>query len=163
MMRSSRRWTALSAAALGLATLALGIQPVSASSKPALHYFERPTSFTYIPAGGKPTHKPPSGPPKPGDRIEVTGNLYKGDHKHHSKKLAGTDHTICLFDSTLQPYCDTQAAFGGSLLLVHSTGGDGDFNSKITGGTGRFTGAKGTVHTHPVMGTDNSDITLHLT
>ncbi|MCW2938584.1 MAG: hypothetical protein JWN00_1569 [Actinomycetia bacterium] len=152
----------ITVAVIGLSTLALGVQPADAATKQTLHYYEKATGFTYIPAGGKPTHKPPSGPPKPGDRIEVTGNLYKGDHKHHATKASGTDHTICLFDSRLQTYCDAQAAFGGSMLLVFSTGGVGDFTSTITGGTGRFTKTKGTVHTHPIGDTGNSDLTLHL-
>jgi hypothetical protein len=145
-----------------LGTLALGVQSAGASTERTLRYYEKSTSFTYIPAGGKPTSKPPSGPPKPGDRIEVSGNLYKGDHKHHAKQVAGTDHTICLFDSGLRAYCDTQAAFGGSMLLVFSVGGDDDFDSKITGGTGRYTGAKGTVHTHSAGDSGTSDITIHL-
>jgi hypothetical protein len=160
-MRSIRRFTALSALALGLTTLALGVQSADAAAKKqTLHYFDKPVGFTYLPAGGKPTRKPPSGPPKAGDRIEITENLYKGNHTHHGKKVVGTAHTICLFDARVNAYCDGQAAFGGSMILVFSTGGDGDFNGKITGGTGRFAGAKGTFHNHPVK--DNADITLYL-
>ncbi|MFG1708531.1 hypothetical protein ACFLIM_35560 [Nonomuraea sp. M3C6] len=160
-MRSTRRFTVLGAAALALTTVVLGVQPAGAAAKPkTLHYFEKPTGFTYIPAGGKPIHQPPSGPPKPGDRIEISGNLYKGDHKHHGDEVVGTDHTICVFNADLSAYCDAQAAFGGSMLLVHSSGGDGDFTSTITGGTGRFLNAKGTVRTHPVK--DNADLTIRL-
>ena len=46
------------------------------------------------------------------------------------------------------------------MILVFSTGGDGDFRGKITGGTGKFAGATGTFRNHPVK--DNADITLYL-
>lgn len=140
------------------AALALGAAPAGAST--TLHYFEKQTSFTYTPAGGKPTHDAPQGPVKVGDRIEITGDMYVGDHRHHAKRPAGTDHTICVFDAKVMPHCDAQAAFGGSMLLLSSSGGDGDFDSPITGGTGRFAGAKGSVHTHPIG--DNADITIRL-
>jgi hypothetical protein len=161
-MRSIRRFTALSALALGLTTLALGVQPADAAAKKqTLHYFDKPVGFTYIPAGGKPTHKPPSGPPKAGDRIETTDNLYKGNHKHHGKKVVATAHTICLFDARFHVYCDSQVAVGSSMILAFSSAAtEGDWNGKITGGTGRFARAKGMFHFHPVK--DNADLTFYL-
>jgi hypothetical protein len=153
----------LTIAVVGVSALALAAPPASAAGKTqTLHYYEKATGFTYLPAGGKPTHQPPSGPPQPGDRIEVTGTLYQGNHQHHAKKAAGTDHTICLFGAGLSTYCDAQAAFGGSMILVFSEGGDGDFTSTITGGTGKFAKVKGTLRTHPIGDTGNSDVTLHL-
>ncbi|GIH67159.1 hypothetical protein [Microbispora siamensis] len=143
----------------GVLTLGL-VGTASAESSTTLRYFEKQNQFTYTPAGGKPTHTPPNGPVKPGDRIELAGDLYAGDHKHHSRKPIGSDHTICVFDAQAKPHCDAQAAIGGSMLFISSQGGEGDFTSKITGGTGRFFGARGTVLTHPVN--DNSDITVRL-
>lgn len=81
------------------------------------------------PAGGRPTHSPPKGPVKLGDRIEPAGDLYAGDHKRHGGKPVGSDHTICVFDAQTQPHCDAQAAIGGSMLFISSQGGDGDFTS----------------------------------
>ena len=140
--------------------LTLGLAGTASAAPTTLHYFEKQTQFTYTPAGGKPTHIPPHSPVKPGDRIELAGDLYTGDHKHHSKKPVGSDHTICVFDAHAQPHCDGQAAIGGSMLFIYSEGGEGDFTSKLTGGTGRFFNARGTVLTHPVNG--NSDITVRL-
>jgi hypothetical protein len=177
--RSHRRWTVAGAALGGLGAVALltgcsqdakavsatapvtSAAPATSAAPPAVGgYFEQQTSATYTPPGSR---TPSAGPPQPGGRIELIGNLYQGDHLHHSKDLAGTDHTSCVFDSKTEPHCDAQAAFGGSMLLISSTGGDGDFDSPITGGTGRFTGATGNVHNHPVEGTDNSDLTITVT
>lgn len=179
--RSRGRWS-VAAAAFGLGAVALltgcseeanatpsvspsaSVSPVTPPAPPAVRtYLERQTGLTYTPAGGEPTRSLPDGPPQPGSRIEITADLYQGDHLRHSDDVVGTTHTICVFDDQLGAHCDAQAAFGGSMLLVASTGGPGAFDSPVTGGTGQYLGATGTVHTEPVEGSqDSADVTITL-
>lgn len=169
-VRTPRKTRRMLVAGLTCLPLAAAVSFVSAAPATAAatagtgtaHLLEVGTGFTYEPVGGKPTHLPPSGPPKTGDRIELTGDVYAGDHIHHSKRPIGTDHTICLVDATGNTFCDSQAAFGGAMLLLSGKGADGDFNTPITGGTGWLTGAGGYVHNHPVPNSESSDLTVHL-
>jgi hypothetical protein len=76
----------------------------------------------------------------------------------------GTDHTICVFDAKLTTHCDAQVAFENSMILVSSVNsGDGDIISQVIGGTGRFAGATGTIRTHTVGETNNSELTFNVT
>jgi hypothetical protein len=122
----------------------------AAPSSQTLHFLEKGTSATLETAAGKPITGNPSGPPMPGQKLELTGNLYKGSHAKHSKNPVGTDHTLCTFTKTLDTVCDAEAALGGSMIVITSKGGDGDFDSPVTGGTGRYLGVVGNVHNHPV-------------
>ena len=74
-----------------------------------------------------------------------------------------SDHTVCIFGSDGgAPTCDGQAAIGGNQLLLFHTPAGGD--TVVSGGTGRYTGATGTVAMTEIAGTNDSDIvlTVHL-
>jgi hypothetical protein len=146
-----------------VATTATAASAATAAAVKTIHYLEVPTSVTYIPLGGKPVRNPANVQPRSGDKIELTGNLFSGSHVSHSKNPVGTDHTLCTFTKKLTTVCEAQAALGGSMVIVTSNGGDGDgdFDSVVTNGTGRFLGVTGKVHTHPLANGD-ADLTLRL-
>jgi hypothetical protein len=174
----SRRRLAAAGAAVILGTAAAGTLAACGDSKdnskddskPAAsftlgtRYYEELVTHIYTPPGGTPTTGDIGGPPAAGSRLELLANVFEGDHTKHGKTYVGTDHTICVFDAKLATHCDAQVAFDGSMLLVSSvSGGGGDIVAPVTGGTGRFAGAKGTVRSHTVGDSNNSELTLDVT
>jgi hypothetical protein len=173
-LRTARRLAG--AGALALAALAAAAVPALAggSAKPAqrhggktivLRFYSVTTSFVYTTAAGKVLPQPPA-KPSPGDRLELTDVDYKGNHAHHAKRWSVSDHTLCIFGSDGgAPTCDGQAAMGGNqLLLFHTPGGGAGGDTVVSGGTGRFAGATGSVAMSEIAGTNDSDIvlTVHL-
>lgn len=134
---------------------------VSAPAFPT-RFFDDQVDLLYTPPGGTPTREM-TGPPVPGARLELTENLYAGDHANHAAQVAGVNRTTCAFDAALETRCTSKATFGNSTLDTASTGSNSDFVATITGGTGRFAGATGTVHVHTLGDTNDSDITIGLT
>ncbi|WP_261554793.1 hypothetical protein [Frankia tisae] len=124
-------------------------------------YFDDQVDLIYTPPGGSPTHTM-TGPPAPGGRMELVENLYAGDHATHSGQIAGTNHTTCEFAANLDTRCTSKAIFGDATLASSSTGSESDFDSTITGGTGRFAGATGSIHVHTLGDTNDADITINL-
>jgi hypothetical protein len=97
--------------------------------------------------------------PAVGDQLEITENAYRGTHQKHSKKVAATSHTICVFKmAKAAPICDGQTAVGGNQLLLFHTPSGGA--SVVSGGTGRFAGAIGTVASTQIGNTNNSDLVI---
>ena len=84
------------------------------------------------------TQRPPSGPPKAGDVMEINSIDFKGNHKKHAKKAFGSDYLRCTFgDDPENPDCFGYTAIKGSMLRFHGF--------DIIGGTGRYLGASGKV------------------
>lgn len=88
--------------------------------------------------------------PVAGDRISYADNDYVGTQKHHAKRATASDHTLCTITGSNSVLCDGALAIGGALILADDY--LIDFPStkkvttiKITGGTGRYRGARGTV------------------
>jgi hypothetical protein len=97
--------------------------------------------------------------PAAGDQLEITENAYKGSHRSHSKKVIVTSHTICVFKAAKgAPTCDGQSALGGNQLLLFHTPSGGA--SVVSGGTGRFAAATGTVAATQIGNTNNSDLVI---
>ncbi|WP_261564625.1 hypothetical protein [Frankia gtarii] len=150
------------AAATPATTPAASAVTAAAATTPfPTRYFDDQVDLIYTPPGGSPTHTM-TGPPAPGGRMELVENLYPGDHATHSGQLAGTNHTTCEFGADLNTHCTSRAIFGDSTLTSSSTGSESDFDSAITGGTGRFAGATGSIHVHTLGDTNDADITINL-
>jgi hypothetical protein len=164
--------------ALAVAALAAAAVPALArgSAKPSqrhagktvvFRFYSVTASFTYTTAAGKVLAQPPK-TPAAGDRLDITDLDYKGDHTHHAKRWTVSDHTQCVFGATPgdAPTCYGQAAIGdGELLLFTTPGGPGGGGKTVvSGGTGRFAGATGTVEMSEIGDTNNADIvvTAHL-
>jgi TPP-dependent indolepyruvate ferredoxin oxidoreductase alpha subunit len=113
-------------------------------------------------ASGKPL--PPNSAPAAGDRFSFASNDYAGNHKHHAKRATASDHVVCTVTSTSTPIglCDGTIAIGGSMIFaddfVVNFNSNNVFKIKITGGTGRYRHAHGTVIVKSVG--NNTDLTI---
>ncbi|MGA3221897.1 MAG: hypothetical protein ABSE77_23015 [Acidimicrobiales bacterium] len=103
-----------------------------------------------------------SAQPVAGDYLIAWNEDYLGNHLHHSKTSTGADDAVCTFTSPTEAICDQVVAMGGSLILMNHV--KVDFASKtpvveITGGTGIFEGAHGSITVTPLP-TTNTDIVI---
>jgi hypothetical protein len=144
------------AAVAAVATPALAAQ----TSPRTLRFYESPTAITLTDASGK-AKDITAGAPAAGDTLDVAGKLYVGTHRHHGRRVVGTDHTRCTFTAPDAGTCQGEVAMGGSLILVRSALTDDGFT--VWYGTGRFAGATGTGTTTTVSEQRNdSDVVVHL-
>ena len=107
-------------AAVLLATAVLG--PAASAKTATLHYFSKQTSSTIVTAQSQPLA--PNTQPSLGDITDETGIDYVGNHKHHAKRAAASDHLRCTINSFTSDggaaRCDGQIAIGGSMLLANA-------------------------------------------
>ena len=151
------RYAAVSIAAC--ATIVAVGASAAAAKTVTLHFFSKQVYSRISDQSGNPL--PPSSKPAVGDRFSFASNDYVGNHKHHGKRPTASDHVVCTLTSTSAGLCDGSIAVGGSMIL-----GDDfvlNFNSnittlKITGGTGRYRHAHGTVVAKSVG--NNTDLTV---
>jgi hypothetical protein len=164
---AARRLAALGV--LALAALVAATSPAAAApgrqhagKTVVLRYYSVVASFVYTRADGTVVEQPPQNAAV-GDHFDVTELAYKGTHSKHAKKWSATSHTTCVFESVKgAPTCDGQSAVGGNqLLLFHTPAGSAP---AVSGGTGRYAGATGTVAMTEIGDTNNSDVvvTVHL-
>jgi hypothetical protein len=131
----------------------------AAAKAVTLHFFSKQVYSRISDASGQPL--PSNSAPAVGDRFSFASNDYVGNHKHHAGRPTASDHVVCTLTSTSAGLCDGVIAIGGSMIL-----GDDfvlNFNSnittlKITGGTGRYRHAHGTVIAKSVG--NNTDLTI---
>jgi hypothetical protein len=141
----------VTAAAAAVATPAVAGQ----SQIKTLRFYEKTNDFSLTTADGTPKQ----GPPAAGDILDVAGVLYRGDHRRHSRRAVGTDHTRCVFTGPDSDTCQGEVAIGGSLILVRSATGGNPFEAWW--GTGRFKGITGSATTTTVSDELNdSDVVL---
>ncbi|MGH3848100.1 MAG: hypothetical protein ACRDRT_00035 [Pseudonocardiaceae bacterium] len=68
---------------------------------------------------------------------------------------------MCFFAANGAPVCDGQVSIDDSMLLIHGSGGEGDFSIPVAGGTGTFVGAHGTMRVRNLPNhSENSDIDI---
>jgi hypothetical protein len=155
----SRIRCAVASIAACVAIVAVGASAATAKTI-TLHFFSKQVYSRVSDASGHPL--PPNSGPAVGDRISNASDDYVGNHKHHAKKATASDHVVCTVTGSGTALCDGTIAIGGSLIL-----GDDfvlNFNSnapttvKITGGTGRYRHAHGTVIAKTVG--NNTDLTI---
>lgn len=140
------------------------ILAVSASAAVAksvtMRFFSKGVYTRISDATGKPLS--PSSAPAVGDRLIFAGNDYVGNHKHHAKHATASDNIVCTQVSASSALCDGTIAIGGSMILgddfVLDLSSTAPTIVKITGGTGRYRHAHGTVVSKPVG--NNADLTV---
>lgn len=133
----------------------------AAAKTVTLHFFSKQVYSRLSNASGRPL--PPNSAPAVGDRFSFASNDYVGNHTHYAKQATASDHVVCTLTSTSASsnLCDGTIAIGGSMIL-----GDDfvlNFNSnlttlKITGGTGTYRHAHGTIIAKTVG--NNTDLTI---
>ncbi|WP_133260207.1 hypothetical protein [Streptacidiphilus pinicola] len=116
-------------------------------------------------ANGQPVTNP-STAPAVGYYAVGTDNDYTGDHTNHASDVSATDHLYCLFTKApATATCSAEIATSQGMLLSDNT--TQNFAAqpttqtyKITGGTGAYQGAKGTVVVTPIANSNNADFVV---
>jgi hypothetical protein len=134
----------------------------AAAKTVTLHLFSKEVYSRISDANGKPLG--PSSPPAAGDRLSSASNDYAGNHKHHAKQATASDHIACTFTSSSTALCDGTLAIGGSMILgddwVLNFASSAPITVKVTGGTGKYRHARGTIVAKVVPNTNNTDLTV---
>jgi hypothetical protein len=147
----------LLACALAIAATAAVATPAHAGQTKTLRFFEKSIHLSFTTSTGAPKD-PSAGPPAAGDVLDVSGVLFRGDHRRHGSRVVGTDHTRCVFTGPDSGSCQGEAAIGNALILVRSELSQDTFS--IWWGTGPFKGISGTGTTKSIGETNNSDVVL---
>ena len=152
-----RRWAGAFAL---LAVSALFAAPASAKTT-TYHYFSHQVYSQGYDANGRPLSQ--NAQPSLGAVFSSGSDDYVGNHTHHARTATASDHIVCTITSNpMIGRCYGQIAIGGAMIF-----GDNftlNFGSpdatviKITGGTGRFRRARGTI-TAQSVGND-TDLTV---
>jgi hypothetical protein len=113
---------------LAIVLAALAVPGIAAASGTTLHLTEKQTFQRYVDKGTKGE--------SPGDIRTFGGTVYQAG------KRVGHDRIRCVVGAT----CDSQVWItGGSLIANGFIARGPSFTAKITGGTGKYAGARGTV------------------
>lgn len=132
----------------------------AAAKTSTLHFFSKQVYSRISDANGHPAVPPLT----VGDRLSFANNDYAGNHKHHAKQATASDHVVCTVTSTItsSALCDGTIAIGGSMIFgddfVLNFISNAATTVKITGGTGVYRHARGTIVVKPVG--DNNDLTI---
>jgi hypothetical protein len=134
-----------------------------------LKYFFKSTGQKFTSPSGAPVSN--SAPPAVGDTLIATDDAYAGDSAHHAKTRTASAALYCtitkLVSNTNVPArCEGVVAIGGSMLISISTQNFGSSSATmvypITGGAGKYLGAKGTLTSTNVGKTNNSNVVIKI-
>jgi len=142
------RIVAIAAAVVAIPLTALSLQPTNAASTSSaadtFRLVERQGTFRYVDL--PPKQRSEESPPTAGDEIVLTSRLYRSGDR------VGTLHAVCTFTRRTANFDRLPASCAGTFVLKGGSiqvaaGGmlKDKFELAITGGTGRFAGASGTV------------------
>jgi hypothetical protein len=140
------RWTVASIAACA-AIAAVGATAVAAKTV-TIHFFSKRVYTRISDASGRRLSS--NFVPAAGDHVSFASNDYSGDHNHHAKKATASNESVCTVISSSAVLCDGIFAIGGSMIIaddymLHFQKKPKPVTIKITGGTGRYRGARGTI------------------
>lgn len=156
------RYVLASLAACGLVA-ALAAVPASAKTT-TLHFFSKDVYMRLSDSSGKALSS--NATPVAGDRLSIGSNDYVGNHKHHAKRATASDHIVCTIGTGGTGLCDGTIALGGAMLIgddfVLNFASNGPTVVNITGGTGRYRHAGGTVVAKSVSNS-TTDLTIKVT
>ncbi len=135
--------------------------PLASAKTQTFHFFSKTVYSRLSDAKGHPLG--PKATPVAGDRLSSGSNDYVGNHKQHAKRATASDRISCTVNGKTTALCDGTIAIGGSMLFgdnfVISFVSSKPQTIKITGGTGRYRHAHGTVHVQSV-GNNANDLTI---
>jgi hypothetical protein len=142
------RWAAAAIAACA-AIAAVGATAVAATKTDTMHFFAKRVYTRMSDGSGR--KLPSNFVPTAGDRVSWASDYYSGDHNHHAKKATASDKSVCTVISPSGVLCDGIFAIGGSVIIADDymlrfpVKKPEPVTIKITGGTGRYQGARGTI------------------
>jgi hypothetical protein len=155
------RWAAASVAACAAigAVAATGV----AAKTVTRHFFSKRVYTRFSDASGRQLSS--NFAPAVGDRVTFASDDYSGDHNHHAKKATASDQTVCIIISSNSVLCDGIFAIDGAMIIaddyvLHFPSKKKPITIKITGGTGRYRGARGTVSASTVG--NDLDVTINV-
>lgn len=163
------RWLSRRSVVVVLPVIAAGMIAAAASGRPAKitwHFFQKGETSSFTDSAGHSIN--PNQPPPLGAVFKATDRDYLGNHKHHARNYAATDHVRCVVTTgvsstgTIGAKCDGQIAIGGSMLLAEGVNGTLTPTATIvpvSGGTGKYQGYKG-VAKSVIVRNNNSDLTV---
>jgi hypothetical protein len=171
-MRRSTRSAGLAAAVLlavaGVGSSGAAMAVSAQTTMPVvIHYYSVSTGQNMYTQDGT-LVTDPNATPVAGDYIVSTDNDYVGTQANHSMDVAATDHLYCLVvQAPGSVVCSGQIAVGDSMILADNSMQDFSANSttqtfQVTGGTGDYQGATGTVVTTQIGNTNNSEFLITL-
>ncbi len=143
--------------------IAVGASAAAAKTT-TMHFFSKQVYSRVSDASGNPLN----GPPAIGDRFSFASNDYVGNHKHHAKRATASDHVVCTVTSVSSSgpgtgLCDGTIAIGGAMIIgddfVLNFSSNAPTVVKITGGTGRYRHAHGTIIAKTVS-SNTTDLTV---
>jgi hypothetical protein len=139
--------------------------PTLAATPTTLHLFLHSQAQGLFGPDGKPGN--PNQPPAVGDYFTDSDIVYSGSHSSHPAASMGSAHLICAVTAVSGSggtgVCNGLIDLGGSLLVADHQSVDLSGNNVklgITGGTGRYEGAQGTLSSADVGNTNDTDVTL---
>jgi hypothetical protein len=139
--------------------------PSGSMAQTTVHYYSVSTLSNLYTSNGQPVANPTTAPAV-GDYAVSTDNDYVGSQTSHSADVAATDHLYCLFTKApATATCSAQIATSDGMLLADNSvqnfaAQNQPETFKITGGTGTYQGATGTVTVTPISGSNNADFTV---
>lgn len=95
--------------------------------------------------------------PAPGAVMVFSEKLAQGG------KAVGSDHIVCTFTGTWPgetDFCRAVFELRGGSVVAEGVSARGPFTVAVTGGTGRYAGARGTVHATPTKAGEILDFAL---
>ena len=144
----------------------MGVGASAAAAKTTTyHFFSKDVYSRISDANGNPVS--PNAMPVAGDRFSFASDDYVGNHRHHARHATASDHIVCTIMANGKGLCDGTLAIGGSMILGDDFILDLASNNpvtvvEITGGTGRFRHARGTIVAKSVS-QNTTDLTIRVT
>jgi hypothetical protein len=156
------------AAALAVcAVVATGSAPIASAKTTTLHFFSWMRFEALYDHYGYALKINDSTPLLAGERYIFVSDDFTGTHLHHARRASGSDHVDCAIVKREQGLCSVR------IVLGHSTIRGERFplyfrhritRLHITGGTGRYRGARGTITANtPSPTRPGTDLTLQVT
>jgi hypothetical protein len=149
--------------AAGLTMMAVGASAAAAKTV-ALHFFAKPVYSRISDAKGHPLS--PNSGLVVGDRTNRAFDDYAGNHRNHAKLATASNDVACIVTGSSTLLCDETIAIGGSMIFgddfTINFGSKGATRTKITGGTGTYPQARGTIIAKTFLGQPGPDLTIEL-
>jgi hypothetical protein len=99
-----------------------------------------------------------------GKKGPVPGSLFVfSERLAQSGKATGSDHIVCTFTGSWPvetDFCRAMFTLPGGTIVAEGASARGPFTVAITGGTGRYAGARGVVHATPTKNGETLDFVI---